>query len=71
MAYEIDIDQMMTNLPENRPLYQDSGLWQVRTEDMEDVLFQQGCNETFTDFIRRVFNADNKLIWWGCNCGAN
>jgi len=32
--------QKINDLPENRPLYKDSGLWQVRIDNMEDVLFQ-------------------------------
>lgn len=52
---------MLDNLHENRPLYKDSGLWQVRSDDMEDVLYQQECNEDFYVFIKRVFNAENQL----------
>ena len=42
--------------PENLPLYKDSGLWQVRSDNMEDVLFQQELNEEFSEFIERVIN---------------
>ena len=38
---------------QNRPLYKDSGLWQVRTDDMEDVIMSQMANESFKDFIIR------------------
>jgi hypothetical protein len=41
----------LENIPQNRPLYKDSGLWQVRTDDMEDVIFEQGVNESFFGFI--------------------
>jgi hypothetical protein len=51
---ENTILKSINDLSENRPLYKDSGLWQVRTDDMEDVLFQQGVNEKFEDFIDRV-----------------
>lgn len=44
----------LNELPENRPLYKDSGLWQIRTDDMETVLFQQEVNESFSDFITRA-----------------
>ena len=54
-----ELTDMIDNIPENRPLYKDSGLWQVRSEDMEDVIFQQGVNESFYEFIKRVFDAGN------------
>lgn len=50
----LDLHIALDNIPENRPLYKDSGLWQVRSDDMEEVLFQQTCDESFTQFIRRV-----------------
>jgi len=53
------LTMMIDNIPQNRPLYKDSGLWQVRSDDMEDVLFQQGVCESFFDFIKRVFDVDN------------
>lgn len=43
-------------LPQNRPLYKDSGLWQVRTDDMENVLIDQNCNETLRGFILRYLD---------------
>lgn len=46
-------DNLIDCLPQNRPLYKDSGLWQIRTDDMENVYMQQNCNETFRDFIIR------------------
>ena len=55
---------MLENIPENRPLYKDSGLWQVRTDDMEDVIFEQGVNESFFDFIKRVYDNENSFM--GC-----
>lgn len=48
-------------LPENRPLYKDSGLWQIRTDDMEKVLYQQEVNESFDDFIKRCHSKES--IW--------
>ncbi len=54
--------EMLENLPENRPLYKDSGLWQIRTDDMEDVIFQQGVNESFFDFIKRAYDKDNSFM---------
>lgn len=55
------LEFMLENLPQNRLLYCDSGLWQVRTEDMEEVLFQQKSSEGFYEFIQRVYEADNQL----------
>ena len=50
---------LMDELPENRPLYKDSGLWQQRSDDMEDVYYQQTCNEKTEDFIKRLYEARN------------
>lgn len=50
---------MIDSIPENRPLYKDSGLWQVRSDDMEEIYFDQGANESIYEFIKRVFNEDN------------
>jgi len=58
----MDIIEMINELPENRPLYKDSGLWQIRSDDMESVLFQQKVNESFYDFIKRVFEKENQLM---------
>lgn len=46
-------DDLIDCLPQNRPLYKDSGLWQIRTDDMEDVFIQQNTNETLRGFIIR------------------
>ena len=53
---------MLENIPPNRPLYKDSGLWQVRTDDMEGIIFEQGVEETFFEFITRVYNKENSFI---------
>lgn len=53
-----NLELMLEELPENRPLYKDSGSWQVRSDDMEDILFDQEVNETFFDFIKRVFEQE-------------
>jgi len=44
-------------LPENRPLYKDSGLWQVRSDNMEEVLFEQEVNESLREFIIRYHDS--------------
>ena len=46
-------DDLIDCLPQNRPLYKDSGLWQVRTDNMEDVFIQQNVNETLRCFVIR------------------
>ena len=48
-----ELETLINALPQNRPLYKDSGLWQVRTDDMENVYMQQTCNETFKQFVIR------------------
>lgn len=58
---EETFELVINNLLENRPLYKDSGLWQIRTDDMEEVLYQQNTNETFIEFINRVFKSENQL----------
>jgi hypothetical protein len=44
---------LLTDFPENMPLYKDSGLWQMRSDDMEEVIVQQQVNESDEDFILR------------------
>ena len=61
---QLRISNNVGNIPQNRPLYKDSGLWQVRTDDMEDVIFEQGVNESFFEFIKRVYDKENSFI--GC-----
>ena len=52
--------EKINELPTNRPLYKDSGLWQIRSDDMEDILYQQEVNETFMDFISRAHKDENE-----------
>ena len=51
--FSCELVTMLENIPQNRPLYKDSGLWQVRTDDMEDVSIQQNVTETLRGFIIR------------------
>lgn len=53
---------MLGELYDNRPLYCDSGLWQICSEDMKEVLYQQKVNEDFYDFIERCFSMENKIM---------
>jgi hypothetical protein len=50
---EVDNKLFGCDLPENMPLYKDSGLWQLRTDDMNEVIIYQEINESFIDFISR------------------
>lgn len=59
MKKESELSQMINELPGNRPLYQDSGSWQIRSDDMENVIFEQGVNESFYDFIKRAHSKEN------------
>lgn len=49
-----DLLRILDELPENFPIYKDSGLWQIRTDDMADVVYQQTANESTLDFFARV-----------------
>ena len=60
--YECYLATMIENIPQNRPLYKDSGLWQIRTDDMEEVLYQQGVDESFFNFISRAYEKENNFI---------
>ena len=44
---------LLSDLPENKPLYKDSGLWQLRTDDMDDVIIQQHSDESDKDFLEK------------------
>lgn len=60
--FECELTTMLENLPQNRPLYKDSGLWQIRNDDMEEVLFEQGVNESFYHFIKRAYDKYNSFM---------
>lgn len=47
------VSSWASEFPENKPLYKDSGLWQMRSDDMVAIIVQQGVNESFNDFIGR------------------
>ena len=50
-------EDLIDCLPENQPLYKDSGLWQIRTDDMENVIMGQNANETLRGFILRFYDS--------------
>lgn len=56
------LEFMLNELYENRVLYKDSGLWQIRSDDMKEILYQQGASENFYNFIERCFNIENKIL---------
>lgn len=60
--FECELATMLENLPQNKPLYKDSGLWEIRSDDMVDIEFQQGTNETLFDFIKRVYQKENSFM---------
>jgi len=45
-------EDLIDALPQNRPLYKDSGSWTIRGDDMETIYAMQ-TNETFREFIIR------------------
>ena len=53
------LDQMLDDMPQNRCIYRDSGVWHIADEDNDVVLYEQGVNEDFDDFIRRAYQAEN------------
>lgn len=60
------LEHLLEVLPQNRPLYKDSGLWQIRTEDMEDIIMSQMANESFKYFIiryLRLIKLENKGLF--------
>ena len=61
--FECELATMLENIPQNRPLYKDSGLWQIRSDDMEDVIFQQEVNESFFYFIKRAYDKENDFMY--------
>jgi hypothetical protein len=53
------LDQMLDDMPQNRCLYRDSGLWRITDESNEFVYYQQGVDEDFDDFILRAYSVEN------------
>lgn len=51
---DFSLEILLDSLPQNRILYKDSGLWQVRSDyDMDFVYIDQFPNEPFKNFIIR------------------
>ena len=53
------LDQIIDDMPQYRSLYRDNGLWYIYDETDTAVLYEQGVNEDFDDFIRRSYDAEN------------
>ena len=47
------LEDVLDCLPKNLPLYNDSGLWQILTDEMEYVILSQEVNESLREFIDR------------------
>lgn len=58
------LEQMLDDMPQNRCLWRDGGLWHIRDEENEVDLYVQDCNEDFSDFIERAYNAENIYHDW-------
>ena len=56
--------QMLDDMPQNRCLYCDSGLWRITDEANEVVHYKQDVNETFLAFITRAYEAGNIYMDW-------
>ena len=59
------IENLFNSFPENLPLYKDSGLWQLRSDHMDQVILRQQINESFIEFVVRVniyFDLINRII---------
>ena len=68
-----DTDDLIDCLPQNRPLYKDSGLWAIRTDDMENVYMTQNCNEPLRGFIIRYLewleeHSQTDDVWMDLAC---
>jgi len=55
-----DIEYLIDCMPQNKPLYKDSGLWQIRSDDMQYVVLAQNVDESLKGFIIRYLEMLNK-----------
>ncbi|MGR3220748.1 MAG: hypothetical protein ACUZ8H_13165 [Candidatus Anammoxibacter sp.] len=49
----LDLSGLLADLPENKPLYKNSGLWQLRSDDMAKTLLWQDIHESDLSFFKR------------------
>ena len=47
------VEQLIQCLPENAPLYKDSGLWQILDDDTNEPVAYQHANENLKQFLIR------------------
>ena len=53
------LEQMLDDMPQNRCLYRDSGLWHIYDETMTTELYRQTSDEDFEQFVRRAYDQEN------------
>ena len=49
-----DLEFYLERLQPNHALYKDGGVWQLWSDGMQEMLFEQRVNETLFDFILRL-----------------
>lgn len=52
---ELPTAVLIDSLPQNRPLYKDSGLWTIYDDKFETAIFEQTANEDFRQFLVRYY----------------
>lgn len=55
------MEEIFKQLPDNMPLYKDSGRWQLRSDDMEEVIIQQQSWEAIESFLDRCVDYNRML----------
>ena len=58
------LEQMLDDMPQNRCLYRDSGIWEIRDEDNNTTIYRQEIEEDFDVFIFRCYNLENVYQSW-------
>ncbi|MDB5243681.1 MAG: hypothetical protein JWP57_4306 [Spirosoma sp.] len=61
-AYKQYFRELINLVPKNLPLFRNSGMWQIRSDDMAEVLYQQEAHESFRDFLRKA--VQKGIIQW-------
>ena len=52
---ELPTAVLIDSLPQNRPLYKDSGLWTIYDDDFETQILEQTVSEDFRQFLIRYY----------------
>lgn len=50
---KLTTEQLIESIPENRPIYKDSGLWTVYNDVFDTPIIRQSCNESLKQFLIR------------------